>query len=72
MTPELVNLPEDSEALKALVRSLLLERDRETQRAEQQQQRDDRERPHLGLPSHSLRYYPSVGKCLVRPPRRAG
>ena len=35
MTPELVNLPEDSEALKALVHSLILERDRETQRAEQ-------------------------------------
>jgi transposase len=35
VTPELVNLPEDSEALKALVRSLVLERDRETQRAEQ-------------------------------------
>ena len=42
MTPakdELVNLPEDSEALKAMVRSLVLERDRETQRAEQQHQR---------------------------------
>ena len=38
MTPaqaELVNLPEDSEALKAMVRSLALERDRETLRAEQ-------------------------------------
>jgi transposase len=32
---ELVNLPEDSEALKAMVRSLALERDRETLRAEQ-------------------------------------
>ena len=42
MTPaqaELVNLPEDSEALKAMVRSLVLERDRETQRAEQLQRR---------------------------------
>lgn len=39
MTPELVNLPEDSEALKALVRSLTLERDREKQRTEQHQQR---------------------------------
>jgi transposase len=39
VTPELVNLPEDSEALKALVRSLILERDRETQRAEQETQR---------------------------------
>lgn len=39
MTPELANLPEDSEALKAMVRSLLLERDRETQRAEQQERR---------------------------------
>jgi hypothetical protein len=36
---ELVNLPEDSEALKAMVRSLVLERDRETQRAEQLQRR---------------------------------
>jgi transposase len=35
VTPELVKLPEDSEALKAMVRSLLLERDRETQRVEQ-------------------------------------
>jgi transposase len=40
---ELVNLPEDSEALKAIVRSLLLERDRETQRAEQQQQRAEQQ-----------------------------
>lgn len=32
---ELVALPEDSEALKTMVRSLVLERDRETQRAEQ-------------------------------------
>ncbi len=39
MTPESVNLPEDSEALKAMVRSLVLERDREQQRAEEQQQR---------------------------------
>lgn len=39
MNPELANLPEDSEALKAMVRSLLLERDRETQRAEQQERR---------------------------------
>ena len=37
MTPELVNLPESSEALKELVHSLILERDREAQRAEQQQ-----------------------------------
>ena len=35
MTSELVNLPEDSEALKAMVRSLALERDREAQRAEE-------------------------------------
>jgi transposase len=35
MTPESVNLPEDSEALKAMVRSLVLERDRETHRAEE-------------------------------------
>jgi transposase len=39
VTPELVNLPEDSEALKAMVRSLLLEREQETQRAEQQERR---------------------------------
>ena len=39
VTPELVNLPEDSEALQAMVRSLVLERDREAQRAEEQQQR---------------------------------
>jgi transposase len=39
VTSESVNLPEDSEALKAIVRSLLLERDRETQRAEQLQRR---------------------------------
>jgi membrane protein involved in colicin uptake len=37
VTHELGNLPEDSEALKALVRSLVLECDRETKRAEQQQ-----------------------------------
>lgn len=36
---ELVHLPEDSETLKAMVRALLLERDRETQRAEEQQRR---------------------------------
>ena len=35
MTPELVNLPEDSAALQAMVRSLVLERDRETLRAEE-------------------------------------
>jgi transposase len=35
VTPELVNLPEDSEALKAMVRSLALERDREAHRAEE-------------------------------------
>jgi transposase len=34
---ELVGLPEDSESLKAIVRSLLVGRDRETRRAEQQQ-----------------------------------
>lgn len=36
---ELVELPEDSESLKAVVRSLLLERDREKQRAEEQERR---------------------------------
>lgn len=35
----MVALPEDSESLKAMVRSLLLERDREMQRASEQQQR---------------------------------
>ena len=47
MTPvqaELVNLPEDSEALKAMVRSLALERDRETQRAEEQGRRAEESR----------------------------
>ena len=39
MTPELVNLPEDSAALKVMVRSLLMQCDREQQRAEEQQQR---------------------------------
>jgi transposase len=36
---KLIELPEDSESLKAVVRSLLLERDREKQRAEQQERR---------------------------------
>lgn len=35
MASELVNLPEDSDTLKAMVRSLALERDRQTQRAEE-------------------------------------
>jgi transposase len=39
VTSESVNLPEESEALKALVRSLVLERDRETRRADEQQRR---------------------------------
>jgi transposase len=43
VTSESVNLPEDSEALKAIVRSLVLERDRETQRAEQQQLRAEQQ-----------------------------
>jgi transposase len=38
---ELVGLPEDSESLKAVVRSLLPERDREKQRAEEQKLRAD-------------------------------
>ena len=37
MTPELVNLPEDSAALKVMVRSLLMQCDREQRRAEEQQ-----------------------------------
>jgi transposase len=36
---ELIKLPEDAEALQAIVRSLLLERDREKQRAEEQERR---------------------------------
>ncbi|MBP9027456.1 MAG: IS66 family transposase [Phycisphaerae bacterium] len=44
MAPELVNLPEDGEALKAMVHSLVLERDRETQRAEEQQRRAEEQR----------------------------
>lgn len=36
VTSELVNLPEDSDTLKAMVRSLARERDREKQRAEEQ------------------------------------
>jgi hypothetical protein len=39
VTPESVNLPEDSDALKAMAHSPLLERDREAQRAEAQQRR---------------------------------
>jgi transposase len=41
---ELVDLPEDSESLKAVVRSLLQERDREAQRAESEAQRADEQR----------------------------
>ena len=43
MTPtdKLVELPDDSEALQAIVRALLLERDREKQRALEQQRRPD-------------------------------
>lgn len=37
--PELVELPEDSESLKAVVRSLIQERDREKRRADEQQRR---------------------------------
>jgi transposase len=44
VTSELVNLPEDSEALKALVRSLAVELNRETQRAEEQQRRAEESR----------------------------
>lgn len=46
MTPvELVELPEDSESLKAMVRSLLTERDGEKRRADDQQQRaEDQQR----------------------------
>jgi len=46
---ELANLPEDPESLKALLRSLLLERNREQQRADEEQQRANQF--HL----HSLR-----------------
>jgi transposase len=41
---ELVVLPEDSESLKAMVRSLLQERDREKQRAEEHQRRAEEQR----------------------------
>jgi transposase len=41
---ELVELPEDSESLKAVVRSLVLERDREKQRAEEQERRAEENR----------------------------
>ena len=41
MEPNSANLPEDSDALQALLRSLLLDRDRERQRAEEQTKRAD-------------------------------
>ena len=41
---ESVALPEDSESLKAMVRSLALERDRETQRAEEQRRLAEEQR----------------------------
>lgn len=41
---ELVDLPEDSESLKAVVRSLLEERDREKRRAEEQQRRAEEQK----------------------------
>jgi transposase len=40
---ELVELPEDSEALKAVVRSLVQERDREKRRADEQQRRAEQQ-----------------------------
>ena len=40
-TDNLVELPDSSEALKAMLRSLLLERDRERHRADEQQRRGD-------------------------------
>jgi transposase len=40
----LANLPEDSESLRALLRSLFVERDREKQRADEHQQRADEQR----------------------------
>ncbi len=39
--PDLANLPEDSESLKVVLRSLLQERDREKQRAQEQTKRAD-------------------------------
>jgi transposase len=39
--PDLANLPEDSESLKVVLRSLLQERDRQKQRAEEQTRRAD-------------------------------
>jgi hypothetical protein len=44
---ELVELPEDGESLKAVVRSLLLERDREKQRAEHEKQRAEQFRVEM-------------------------
>ena len=43
---ELVELPEDNESLKAVVRSLTVERDREKQRAEQQQRFAEEQQRH--------------------------
>ncbi len=50
---ELVGLPEDSELLKAMVRSLLVERDREKHRAEEQQRRAEQHKLHAE--QHKLR-----------------
>ena len=47
LEPNLVHLPEDSESLRALLRSLLLERDREKQRADEHQQRAEELRVEL-------------------------
>jgi transposase len=43
ISPELVDLPDDSASLKAVIRSLLLERAEQRERAEQQRQRAERE-----------------------------
>jgi hypothetical protein len=55
---ELVELPGDSESLKAVVRSLVLERDREKQRAEQL--RVEILRLQLELERYKKRYYGQV------------
>jgi transposase len=44
MEPNLAHLPEDSDALQAMLRSLLVERDREKQRADEHQQRADEQK----------------------------
>jgi len=68
---ELVNLPEDSGALKAMVRSLALERDRERQRAEEL--RVEMLRLQLELERFRKWYYgpaASWPRCCLPSPRK--